>query len=93
MREFMADDAVVAAAERSEREWVGGGAIEGEEDITIGLEELPHEVAGAACVFVLAVGRHMALVRQKDTKLKKCLYQPNIYERTNTQALLSQRFM
>ena len=62
VRVVVADDAVIALAERGEGEGVGGGAVEDEEDVAVGLEHTAEQVAGAHGPFVVAVGREAAAV-------------------------------
>ncbi len=57
-----ADDAVVALAQRRQGQGVGGGAVEGEEHLAVGFEQLAEMVGGAGRPLVVAVGALVALV-------------------------------
>lgn len=55
MGDVRAQNAVVGLAERGEGKGVGGGAVEGEEDFAVGLEEVAEEVGGLLGPLVIAV--------------------------------------
>lgn len=59
---FRADHAMVALAQRRQRQGVGGGAVEGEEHFAVGLEQVTETVGGAVGPFVIAIGALMAVV-------------------------------
>ena len=56
MGQFVADDTVVGLAQVGQRQGVGGGAIEDEEHLTLGLEQLTEAVGDLLCPAVIAVG-------------------------------------
>ena len=45
----------MALTDRREREGVGGGAVEDEEDVAVGLEEFGEEFFGAGGVMIVAI--------------------------------------
>ena len=57
---LVAEDGVVALAQRGERQRVGRGAVEDEEDLAVGLEELAQQVGGPGGPGVVAVGGRVA---------------------------------
>jgi len=62
MRQLVADHAVVALAQRGQRQRVGGRAVEDEVDIAIGGEDFAQAVGDAARPFVVAVAGGVAVV-------------------------------
>ena len=62
VRDVVANDAVIALAERGECERVRCGTVEGEIDIAIGCEQFAQPVRNAAGPFVIAVGRRVVNV-------------------------------
>ncbi len=60
---FMAENAVIGAAELCERETVGRGAVEDEKNFAVGLEDFAHQLGDAARPLILTVGRRGRGVR------------------------------
>jgi hypothetical protein len=63
MRGGRTDDAVIALAERGQRQRIGRRAVEGEKDLAFGLEQRAEGVGGAVGIGVLAISRDIAPVR------------------------------
>ncbi|MNP18231.1 hypothetical protein D3C76_1107040 [compost metagenome] len=57
-----ADHTVVALAQRGQGQGVGGGAVEGEEHLAVGFEQLAEVFRGAFGPLVVAVGAVVAMV-------------------------------
>ncbi|MNJ55744.1 hypothetical protein D3C77_512620 [compost metagenome] len=57
-----ADHAVIALAQRRQRQGVGGGAVEGEEHFAVGFEQFAKVLGSPGCPLVVAVGAVVTLV-------------------------------
>ncbi len=57
-----ADDAVIALAQRGQGQGVGGSAVEGEEHLAVGLEQLAEVLGGPFGPLIVAIGALVALV-------------------------------
>src|SRR6185295_3954795 len=62
VRDLVTKNAVIGLAGRGERERVGSGAVEDEEDLTMRLEDLADQVGGAGGPGIVAVTDRMALI-------------------------------